>query len=58
MEGASTGGIHRFRVILSNGTRSLKHTVLEPVTDEPTRAGLRKRPKGHRRSWPHQSMEN
>jgi hypothetical protein len=37
-----------FRVILSGGTRPLKHKELGLVTHEPRRVGLRKEPRGHR----------
>jgi len=41
-----------FRVILSAGTRPLKPTVLELATDGPMSAALRKKPRGHRRTFP------
>jgi hypothetical protein len=47
-----------FRVILSAGTRPLKHPMLELVTDEPRRAGLRKEPRGHRRDFLFPMMGN
>jgi hypothetical protein len=47
-----------FRAILSAGTRPLKHPVLELVTDEPRRAGLKKEPRGHRRDFLFQMTGN
>jgi hypothetical protein len=47
-----------FRVILSAGTRPLKHLVLELVTDEPRRAALRKEPREHRRDFLSQLTES
>jgi hypothetical protein len=47
-----------FRVILSAGTRPLKHPRLELVTDEPRRAGLRKVPRERRRDFLFQMTGN
>jgi hypothetical protein len=44
------GGHPRFRDILSEGTRPLKHAPLGFVTDEPMRAALTQEPRGHTRN--------
>jgi hypothetical protein len=48
------GRQRRFRDTLSGETRPLKHPGLVLVADEPRRAGLRKKPKEHRRNFPPQ----
>jgi hypothetical protein len=49
------GGTPRFRDILSAGTRPLKRAGLRFVTDEPMRADLKRKPRGHRRNRPSQN---
>jgi hypothetical protein len=44
------GGHPRFRDILSDGTRPLKHAPIGFVTDEPMRAALTQEPRGHTRN--------
>jgi hypothetical protein len=49
-EECACGGYPRFRDILSDGTRPLKHAPLGFVTDEPMRAALTQEPRGHTRN--------
>ena len=54
-DGMVYGRTPRFRDILSAGTRPLKRAGLRFVTDEPMRADLKRKPRGHRRNCPSQN---